>query len=83
MSTTTTSVVEFVEGPLDGHQQIVSLTPDELDDVVILPLGRVLALLYGDRAYEALKQFAVYELVSSRIPRPSYRYVGAVSAPVC
>lgn len=80
MNTSKTAVcqVSFVGGPLDGHEQIVSLSPQELDDLVLLPVGKILSLLYGNRVYEDLNSIALYELTRSYSASPSYRYLGPV-----
>ena len=80
MSAANACVVEFVGGPLDGHEQFVSLDPRDLNDVVLLPVGTVLALLYKSRAHRALRSLAVYELGAQHASRPSYQYVGSVGS---
>lgn len=83
MSAVSHCVVEFVGGPLDGHQQSVSLASDELEDFVLLPVGTILALLYRDRAFLAIRNPAVYQLDLVRRGHPSYRHVDSISAHVC
>lgn len=75
--------LKFVGGPLDGHQQVLSIAVDELNDVVILPVGSVLALLYKDRAYRDLNSMAVYKLAWSSLGGTRYQYVGSVSTCSC
>ena len=79
MSTASACTVEFVGGPLDGHAQFVEIAPVDLNDVVLLPMGRVLALLYKQRPRQPLRSLAVYELNSSQTPRPCYQFVGCVA----
>lgn len=78
-SQTTFALVEFMGGPFDGHRQVVSLPPQELDEVALLPVGKVLALLYEDPAYQELTSIAVYELADTSCANPSYRYLGVVA----
>lgn len=81
MSQTNLSLLKFVGGPLDGHEQFVAVPPEELDDIVLLPVGRVLALLHHDRSLANLMSVAVYKLCDSPITGIRYRYKG--SLPKC
>lgn len=78
MSTASACTVDFVGGPLDGHAQFIAIAPGDLNDVVLLPVDRVLALLYDDRGRQRLSTLAVYELMCTGAARPSYQYLGCV-----
>jgi hypothetical protein len=72
------SLVKFTGGPLDGHQQLVSLSTEDLADLVILPAGRILSLLNCNRQYEEIKSLALYALFVASGQSPVYYYLGAV-----
>ena len=75
-------IVEFVRGPLDGHQQSCLTSPSQLPtDVIRLVCEDGLRLLGGDEHQRvgAFTSVALYEL-DWETGAARYRFAGAISA---
>lgn len=73
--------VEFVGGPLDGHQQTITVPVEELNEIATFPINRNLFRLLGRRPGgkpHPVTSVAVYRLECDAQGR-RYRFAGAGS----
>jgi len=76
------SEIEFVGGPLDGLREVLHVTPDQVQDIAIIPINRnivgaIIGVRFGPKS--AATSAAIYAL-DLTAPRLRYHFLGARSA---